>query len=595
MRPSRLVPELIRLQAPLYCTVTLLWLLWRAGTFEVGLLLREFFDLLSQGSAESAGAAASTAWSLVAAVAAIEAARMTLQFGVILGRLEPRLEHRASASLRTAMMRGILSRPGAQVPCGSTGEALTTLSADVDDVSSFVSWSPVNIARWVFAVAAVLLMLRTDALVTVGMVVPLVLATAGGRAVNARFIAYRKANREATASAGGALRDTLAAVQTVQAARAEKNVAAHLSGLYRRRSAFAAREELFGSLRTMLLTNGGAVSTGLVLLLGARRIHGGGFTVGDLAMFCYYLQFLNEAVSTFGMFSAKYHRAVVATEHMARALGDVPALSAGHRPTDPPRPRHAETSPNLRKDTLRHLAAGGLTYRYPGSGRGITGVDLSLERGTLTVITGRVGSGKTTLLRVLLGLLPAEDGVVLWNGREVRDPAAFMVPPRCAYTPQSPRLFSGSIRANILLGLDPDAAGLGHALELTVLEPDLDALDDGLDTVLGAAGLGVSGGQLHRVAAARMLVRRPDLLVCDDLSSALDADTERLLWDRVLGPRPGPARTALVVTHRPALLRRADRILVLRDGAVAGCGPLPELLSSCPEMRRLWHRRNPDG
>ncbi|MFC5144787.1 ATP-binding cassette domain-containing protein [Streptomyces aureoversilis] len=588
MRPPRLLPELIRLQAPLYCTVTLMWLLWRAGTFEVGLLLRDFFDLLSAGSTGSA------AWGLVAAVAAIEAARMTLQFGVVLGRLEPRLLHHASVSLRTSLMRSILSRPGAQVPCGSTGEALTILSADVDDVGSFVSWSPVNIGRWMFASAAVLMMLSTDALITVGMVVPLVLATAAGRLVTARFLAYRKANREATAVAGGALRDTFAAVQGVQAAQAERGVGAHLSRLYRRRSALAAREELFASLRTMLLTNGGALSTGLLLMLGAGRIRGGGFTVGELVMFTYYLQFLNEAVSTFGMFSAKYHRAVVAAEHMTRALGDAHVLAAHHRAPFPARARSTEKpsgrpAPRPPDDSLRHLAARALTYRYPGSGRGVTGVDLTLERGTLTVITGPVGSGKTTLLRLLLGLLPADDGVLHWNGREVTDPAAFMVPPRCAYTPQSPRLFSGSIRDNITLGPGRDAADLESAIECAVLGPDLKLLEAGPDTLLGAAGLGLSGGQVHRVATARMLVRRPDLLVCDDLSSALDTDTEHLLWNRVLGGPRGREGTALVVTHRPALLRRADRIVVLREGAVAGCGRLPELLASCPEMRRLWH------
>lgn len=575
---------LIRRQARLYSAVTALWLVWRVGTFAVGLLLRDFFDLLSAGSAGT------TAWALVAAVAAIEGARMLLQFGVVLGRLEPRLLHRASATLRTTLMRSILARPGAEVPCGSTGEALTTLSADVEDVASLVSWSPVNIGRWVFACAAVVLMLRTDVLITVGMVVPLALATAVGGLVNARFLAYRKASREAAATAGGALRDTLAAVQAVQAAQAERGAGAHLARLYRRRSALAAREELFGNVRTMLMTNGGALSTGLLLLLGAGRIREGDFTVGDLAMFIYYLQFLNEAVSTFGMFSAKYHRAVVAAEHMDRAL-DGTTAPARTRITARPRSEPAATPRDI---PLHRLTADGLTYRYPSSGRGVTGADLTLERGTFTVVTGRVGSGKTTLLRALLGLLPTDDGAVYWNGHPVPDPAAFMIPPRCAYTPQNPRLFSGTIRDNILLGADRDPVALATAVEGAVLGPDLGALANGVDTVLGAAGSGLSGGQVHRVAAARMLLPRPELLVCDDLSSALDTDTERLLWDRVLDGPHGRDRTALVVTHRPALLRRADLILVIQDGTVTGRGPLPELLESCPEMRSLWHRTGPD-
>src|SRR5205085_5216041 len=109
-------------------------------------------------------------------------------------------------------------------------------------------------------------------------------------------------------------------------------------------------------------------------------------------------------------------------------------------------------------DRLERLDVQGLTYRHPTSGRGIEDVTFTLRRGTLTAITGRVGAGKTTLLQALLGLLPADAGRILWNGSLVEDASTFLVPPRCAYTPQVPRLFSESLRDNVLLGLPDDAA-----------------------------------------------------------------------------------------------------------------------------------------
>ncbi|HEY3418699.1 MAG TPA: ABC transporter ATP-binding protein, partial [Armatimonadota bacterium] len=194
--------------------------------------------------------------------------------------------------------------------------------------------------------------------------------------------------------------------------------------------------------------------------------------------------------------------------------------------------------------------------------------------------------GKTTLLRVLLGLLSKDAGEIRWNGQPVESPGEFFVPPHSAYTAQVPRLFSDSLRDNVLMGMDKDDEEIAGALHQAVLGEDMLHLEDGLETLVGPKGVKLSGGQMQRTAAARMFVRDAELLVFDDLSSALDVETEHKLWERVFA-REGA--TCLVVSHRKAALRQADRIIVMKDGRIEATGTLSELLESCEEMQRLWH------
>jgi ATP-binding cassette, subfamily B, bacterial len=474
---------------------------------------------------------------------------------------------------RVNLLRSLVAAPGpaaGRLP-GSPGEAVSRFRDDVQDLAMVLDvWLDLSGAV-VSSTIAVAILIAIDPLAAVAVVVPIVLAASATTWLGPRLRRWRRAAREATARVTGFIGDTFGGVLAVQAGGAGLAIQDRFARLNAERAHVSRRDQIGSELVRSLGYGTGEVAVGVVLVAVAGAFRAGDLSVGDLGLFAAYATVIAELPKWVGRYLVYQRQADVSVDRLAELLPApdrraVVAPTHTHLRHGPPpfaAGGHGSGTGAGGPDPFEELAVEGLTVRHPVSGRGVRGVDLVVRRGELVVVTGSVGSGKSTLLRALLGLVPSDSGTIHWNGRPVHDASTVLVPPRAAYLPQVPRLFSEPLESTILLGAPGE--GLERALWLTCLDEDLARMPDGTSTVIGPRGLRLSGGQIQRAGAARALVRSPQLLVVDDLSSALDVETEARLWERVVD---GGFATALLVSHRTQVLERADRVVVLDSGRV---------------------------
>jgi ATP-binding cassette, subfamily B, bacterial len=596
LRGGKLLWQLICYKPKLYIIDSFFWILIMGLPALPGLIIREFFNSLTNKAQFGL-----TPLDLIVLLLVLNLGHIAFIFA---GRIT-KTQHRfiVRSLLRHNLLDRLFKNPIAQPTVVnqetettvSQGEIISYFRDDAEQIEDGVAWISEVSGQGIFAIFCLVVLLSINVQMTLFVFLPVVAMVILLQRAETRIKNYRKASRKATEKVTGILGEIFGSVQAIKVAGAENNVLDYFRHLNDKRRQAMIKDSLFNAILNSSFQNIVNLGTGIILLLASYLMQSsvGQLTVGDFALFVYNLSFVTNFVTSLGSFMALYQHTEVSFERMTSLLSGVSAYTLvapnqlylndlnGRKKA---LPVVEQPLPN-QSNSLQLLRLSNLTYIYPGTIRGMTDVSFDIQRGSLTVITGQIGSGKTTLLRVLLGLLPKQSGEIYWNGTIIEEPASFFIPPRSAYTPQIPQLFSYTLRENILLGLSRDDNDILTALNMAVFEQDLTTLNESLETLVGSKGVRLSGGQIQRVAAARMFIRQPELLVFDDLSSALDAETELALWSRIFVNSTKLKQnhwkpTCLVVSHRPSVLRRADQIIVMKEGRVQAQGKFDQIFTT---------------
>ncbi|PRY17069.1 ATP-binding cassette domain-containing protein [Kineococcus rhizosphaerae] len=475
-------------------------------------------------------------------------------------RVYPLWWNAVTLGTRLAVLRGQTRQHRlARVPAGE-------VAARCLDSERFVLYADrcVDVVIGVF-VATVTALVARD--LTAGAVVAAVMVGSAAVSVAGAPVSGRRGRTAGDARAvfGRDLGSAVDAARTVKLAAAVGDVLTHLARVDERRvrasvAEFRVRALLEGVPGVLVQT--GVVATWALHLAGWWTLADALLVSTAVAGASYYGT-VAGAVITEAPVARTWLSAVTAlagTEDVVRVPAGVD-LVRGTAPAPPLPP----------KQGLRRFSVTGFSAVHDDGTVGVEDVDLEVEAGELVLLTGRVGSGKSSLLAALAGLVDHE-GTVRWNGSDVADPQTFLRPGQVSYVAQVPRVLSGSFADNVALDHAHARALAGFAVRDARLERDV-ADAGGHDALVGHRGVRLSGGQVQRLALARALATGADLLVADDVSSALDARTELELWESLRDR----GTTVIGSSSKRSALLAADRVVVLTDGRVAAVGPWKEL------------------